>query len=195
MTQPRSWLPGLGVESLVVVFSILAALAADEWWQGRETRAAVSSSLEAIRAEVAANRERLAQVAPYHRKLADTLLALASVGTDRPDPTLHSQGWLQTPELTMAAWEGARATGTTAAMSPEVVGTLADVYGRQAQYLARREAIIPVLYEWILDAGDPDLAEAYEPLAGIISDVASWEALLLEWYERVLVDWPGGAAP
>lgn len=145
MNRPRDWLPRLLLESGVVVVSILAALAADAWWEERETRAAVDTSLESIRAEISGNLDRLQRVAPYHRNLADTLLALRAAGFDQVNPDIYSQGWLITPQLTAAAWEGARATGTT---------------------------------------------------AGIISDVASWERLLMAQYERVMEEWPGqgGAA-
>lgn len=191
MSRSRSWVPRLLVESAVVVFSILAALAADAWWQGRQARGAVEASLESIRSELAGNLNRLQRVAPYHRTLADTLRALGAAGVEEVDPDLYSQGWLITPELTAAAWEGARATGTTTDMTPGMVRTLAEAYQSQSQYLARREAIIPVLYGTILETGDPDLSRAYRPVAGIIGDVAAWEELLLDQYERVLNHWPG----
>mgnify|MGYP005852946999 CR=1 FL=1 len=112
MSRPE-WIPRLAAESLVVVLSILLALAADAWWEGRETRADVEASLTSIRAEIMQNRSRLGDVAPYHRSLADTLLSLASTGAARVPADLYARGWLVTPELTAAAWDGARATGTT----------------------------------------------------------------------------------
>lgn len=184
-------MPRLAVESLVVVLSVLLALAADEWWDRRETRAAVTESLRSIQAEIVQNRARLQEVAPYHRNLADTLQRLAAAGATRVEPDLHARGWLVTRELTAAAWNGARTSGTTSEMAPRTVLLLSDVYQKQAAYLARREAIMPVIYAHVLERGSADLEAAYRPLAGIIGDVASWEAALLVRYEEVLEGWPG----
>lgn len=41
MKRSTEWMPRLVVGSLVVVLSILLALGVNEWWEGRETEAAV----------------------------------------------------------------------------------------------------------------------------------------------------------
>jgi len=128
--------------------------------------------------------------APNHRGLADTLRTLRAAGTETIEPEVYARGWLMTPELPAAAWEGARATGATSEMSHRIGLMLSGVYEQQAQYLERREAIIPVLYQSMLARESPDLSELYWPMTGIISDVASWESALLERYNRILEAWP-----
>lgn len=182
----RDWIPRLAVESVVVVLSILLALGVDEWRDRRESELRVQRSLRSIRSEVERNRQRLRDVAEYHVTLADTLRALAANGVADVGADVYPRGWLLTPELVSGAWRAANATGTTAEMPLEIVLDLSETYEQQAQYRARRESIIPMLYGSLLDDGGASFAARYTSMAAIIHDVGDWEASLLRRYERAL---------
>lgn len=191
MNRHREWLPRLLVESAVVVFSILLALAVNEWWDQRETEAAVQRSLRSIQGEMERNRSRLEEVARYHRELADTLKTLVNAGAEEVPEGVPAHGWLQTPELTSAAWRGAGTTGTASEMPHDLVLILSEAYREQEQYEETRQAIVPVLYDILMERGQNTLRPMFRPLSGIISDVASWEAQLLKKYERALEELEG----
>jgi len=187
MTGPRKrWLPRLVVESVVVMVSILVALVVDEWQEERAAEATVQWSLQSIRHELEHNREVLEETSQYHQALADTLLSLVASGASAIDEGVRPHGWLMTPQLTSAAWHGANATRATADMPASVVLTLAGVYQKQDQYLARREAVFSVLYATAMERNTANLLPMFRPLAGIVNDVAAWESLLLPMYDRAI---------
>lgn len=55
----RSWLPRVVFESVLIVLSVLLALALDEWRRERQQRTNLSFAIESIRAELNANRLQL----------------------------------------------------------------------------------------------------------------------------------------
>lgn len=67
MSRPQ-WIPGLAAESVAVVLSILLALAADAWWEGRETQTAVEVSLTSIQAEIARTGRGSGRWLPHRRE-------------------------------------------------------------------------------------------------------------------------------
>lgn len=76
-------------EGVVIVVSILLALAADAWWDGRQDRAAEAALLESLHAEISLNVEELDQWEALRAQTArhsNALLALV-----RPNaPPIHS---------------------------------------------------------------------------------------------------------
>lgn len=182
----RQWTARLLVESAVVVFSILLALAVDEWRQARATEERVQDSLESLRSELVENRRTLRQARGYHAELADTLFTLASAGREEPPEGVPSQGWLLSVELLSNAWEVATTSGTTADMSHGTAVALARAFDQQDSYLERRRALLPVVYEAAVTRETPSLRRLYPAMAGIVSDVADWERQVLEAYDSAL---------
>jgi hypothetical protein len=60
-------LPRILVEGLVIIASILLALAADAWWDGVQARGEEREILKALRAEFETNQNVIAQTAKVHR--------------------------------------------------------------------------------------------------------------------------------
>lgn len=79
-----SWAARLGLEAVVVVLSILLALFAREWWEGRETRERVDEAMRSIRTELRHNQEEIREAARYHQRVADRLAAVAGSTADAP---------------------------------------------------------------------------------------------------------------
>jgi hypothetical protein len=65
----------LVAEMFVIVFSVLAALAANEWRQTQTRTTTIATVREGIRTETLANREQVAQALEHHRDLVAQLTA------------------------------------------------------------------------------------------------------------------------
>jgi len=50
---------------------------------------------------------------------------------------------------------------------------------------------MPVLYAAVMERDAASLLPLFRPLAGIVNDVAAWEALLLSHYDRALGELDG----
>lgn len=78
--------PRILVEGVVIVASILLALAADAWWDSVQERAVERNVLSAIRAEFETNLEILAQTSRSHRKaLSATQTVISASQSDSLD--------------------------------------------------------------------------------------------------------------
>ena len=84
-----SW-PRISVEGIVIVASILLALAADAWWDGVQERAEERKVISAIRAEFEMNLEILAHTGEQHRRALGAIqtVVLAS-GSDSVDAEVY----------------------------------------------------------------------------------------------------------
>lgn len=182
----RRWLPRLAVESLVVVFSILLALVVNEWRQEEEREDRRERATEAIRAELLHNYRELQSVHPYHVGLADTLRSAFETGAESVDPGVRPQGWIRSVDLVSAAWETARATGTTADFPYDAVLTLSRAYESQAGFRRKKEDLIhPVLLR-AMDRDVPSLLNDPRGMGLVLNTLSDWEANLLREYERTL---------
>jgi hypothetical protein len=70
--------PRILIEGVVIVASILLALAADAWWDGVQEREEERKVLSAIRAEFEMNLENLAQTGEYHRRALTAMQTVVS---------------------------------------------------------------------------------------------------------------------
>ena len=68
-----TWLPRVIVESALIVFSVLVALAVDEWRATRATEARAREAVAAITAELQANRSATERARDFHRGIHATL--------------------------------------------------------------------------------------------------------------------------
>ena len=138
------------VESVLVVGSILLALALDEWNEGQDYQDLATLSLVNFEREIQQNRLRLEDVTPFHVGLRDVLaniqqnrLRLEDVtpmpvdcgragGAAVPATTIRNilEGF-QPALLVSTAWETAVATGALGYMDYEVVAGLSRTYNLQ----------------------------------------------------------------
>jgi hypothetical protein len=70
--------PRISVEGIVIVASILLALAADAWWDSVQERTVERNVLSTIRAEFETNLEVLAQTSRSHRKALSAMQTVIS---------------------------------------------------------------------------------------------------------------------
>jgi hypothetical protein len=231
----------LMAEMGIIVFSVLLALAVNEWRQAAARRAAVDTVLEMVRSEATRNRAEVARALTHHQGLLDQLRAggivMARVplgivpldttsapavarslnailqeeaaGQGRPLPPpfqatrLPDGHWflqseegsirleihgdtavvrgtgnitLSPPFLVEAAWEAAQVTQAALHMDPEIVEAMARI----RQLHRNVEAVVSRLVDMLYGASSRS-----EPVSAL-SDLASFEALLVDAYDELL---------
>ena len=122
------------VESVLVVGSILLALALDEWNEGQDYQDLATLSLLNFEREIQQNRLRLEDVTPFHVGLRDVLANMDAGGAAVPATTIRNvlEGF-QPALLVNTAWETAVATGALGYMDYDVVAGLSRTYNLQEQ--------------------------------------------------------------
>ena len=130
----RAWISRVLVESLLVVGSILLALALDEWNEGQDYQDLATLSLVNFEQEIQQNRLRLEDVTPFHGGLRDVLANLDAGGAAVSTTTIRNilEGF-QPALLVRTAWETAVATGALGYMDYDVVAGLSRTYNLQEQ--------------------------------------------------------------
>ena len=127
------WLLRVSIESLLIVVSILLALAMDEWREAMQKRELAEQSLQIFEREMRQNMERLEGVTPFHVGLRDVVAGMA----EQPERITEAQSimeGLEAPVLLNTAWETAVATGALTHIPVETVSALSLTYSMQRRY-------------------------------------------------------------
>ena len=137
----------LGVQTFAVVLGILLALAIDDWRKERETRESTAAAMNAVRAELEANRE---QAGETHERLHALVAALADdekAGADTQKPCNEYKDWdgIGVPLLLDAAYETTIATQVFAHTDFGRAQSIAEAYGLQHIYLDERNRVVDLL--------------------------------------------------
>lgn len=186
MARWREWLPRVAVESMLIVLSILLALAVDQWRESRSRAERAELALAAIQAEMRENRRLVEKALDYHVTLADTLSVLAERGVNKPPPGAYPQGLAAPGRVIRTAWETARSTGTIVDLPYPVVLRLSRVYGRQAEYEELSRALLHTAYTQVASEGVEAFLRGYANWIGVAQDFAGRERILLEAYDAAL---------
>lgn len=186
MRSWREWLPRVLVESALIVFSILLALAADGWWESRKERLLAEQALDSFIQEIRANRESLQRIMPYHAGLYSQFQALSSAGPVLTFGDLRRiegfQGF-RPAFLTDTAWRTALATGALVHMDYEIVARLSALYTLQQRFVeTSRPDFIQGAGAWT----DANIGSTVLSALLYLGDVTAGEQGLLESYELVL---------
>ena len=154
----RPWISRVLVESLLVVGSILLALALDEWNEDREFEDLASRSLVNFEREIQQNRLRVEDVSLFHAGLRDVLANRDASGTAVPTTTIRNimEGF-QPAILVSTAWETAVATGTLGYMDYDVVAGLSLTYNMQGRLVTLNQSGLNDLLVGGFRSGDADL--------------------------------------
>lgn len=133
MTFPRRRPPRIAIESLLIVFSILLALAMNAWWGGREDRARIAQALVHLDAEILANRDLVTSLLPYHEALVGIFAEFVEREDAATNRDLQDAGFrgFRPPSFLRAAWETALASGVSGLMDFDDVSRLGRVYSVQ----------------------------------------------------------------
>jgi hypothetical protein len=151
-TTPE-WLLRVSIESLLIVLSILLALAVDQWREGRNNQELAQQSLQIFAQEIEQNLAMMNDLVPYHVGLQQVVAEMA----EQPDRSVdvHSivEG-LQPTALLNTAWETALATGAFRHMDVSTVSRLSRVYGLQQRFRDQTTIGRPELF--VASAATPD---------------------------------------
>lgn len=172
-------------ESALIVFSILLALAVNQWSDSRKQRALTTRSLSAIRDEVAGNADRVRERLPYHRSLEGELHRLDSLGTVHryADFRQGAPDWsgFMNPELDGTAWQSAVTLGAVSNMGFDTVRTLSRLYNLQTRFDQYNVSVIPTI-----DFSDAVMASTVRRMYVYVSTMRTNEDTLLNRFEGVL---------
>jgi hypothetical protein len=137
----RPWISRVLVESVLVVGSILLALALDEWSEDQDFQDLATLSLLNFEREIEQNRLRLEDVTPFHAGLRDIMANMDAGGPEVPATTIRNilEGF-QPALLVSTAWETAVATGALGYMDYNVVAGLSLTYNLQERLVALNES-------------------------------------------------------
>ena len=146
------------VESVLVVGSILLALALDEWNEGQDYQDLATLSLLNFEREIQQNRLRLEDVTPFHVGLRDVLANIDIDDAAVPATTIRNilEGF-QPALLVSTAWETAVATGALGYMDYEVVAGLSRTYNLQERLATLSRSGMNDLLMGGLRSGETDL--------------------------------------
>jgi hypothetical protein len=154
----RSWISRVLVESVLVVGSILLALAVDEWSEEQDFQDLATLSLLNFEREIQQNRLRLEDVTPFHVGLRDLLTNMDAGGTEVSATTIRNilEGF-QPALLVSTAWETAVATGALGYMDYDVVAGLSLTYNLQERLVTLNQSGLNDLLVSGFRGGEGDL--------------------------------------
>ncbi len=135
MTKMSEWLPRVVFESLLIVVSILLALALDQWQEDLEIEELVDRSVQSFEQEVRRNKMRVEDVAPYHIGLQEILTRLdEGEGVKSLMEYRNIMEGFQATLLLRTAWDTSVATGALSRMDYELVAALSQTYDAQNRF-------------------------------------------------------------
>jgi hypothetical protein len=137
-----AWLLRAFVESFFIMFSILLALAVDNWRENRQHRRLAQQSLQIFEREIRQNLDRIDDVAPYHSGLRSVVAEALTNPGHAADMRSIVEG-LQPTVLLNTAWQTALATGALTHIDVEIVSALSLTYSIQERFREDTRASLP----------------------------------------------------
>lgn len=180
------WLGKLLVESLLIVLSILLALAMDSWREGRQNAARAEQALASFEAEIRRNKAVIETVMPYHLRLQKDLIRLRDEGAIRTFEDLQNiEGFegFRPAILEETAWRTAVATGTLEHLDYETVQILSRLYTAQERVIAHSD---PTYLFGATSLADENIPALVRGATFYLGDLTSGDRSLVEAYEKVL---------
>ena len=175
----------LSVQSVMIVFSVLLALAASSWADARKQQRLGDQALLSFAHEIRANRARVAKLLPYHDSLDVAASRADSAGSVRnyADWRRAFPGWsgFAPPDLTTAAWQGALASGALSNIRYDRVASLSGVYTVQNKLDAFNASYIP-----LFDFSDAAMPSTVRRMHAYGATVVSFERTLVSSYDATL---------
>jgi type II secretory pathway pseudopilin PulG len=194
--KDRTWVTQLIIQPIMIIVSILAALAVNNW---QESRAKVKRQAEARSAfvnEISANKQLLlsADYLPHHRRLQGEYAAASK--QDGADPgTFFETGVHPTP-LRDSAWRMLSGTGTLMELPSGFVLALTDIYRLQDSIEKRNEGFLNSLGSPRSDRETPAYAkDLTRSIHMFLNDLVPAEEMLLRSYDRALERFSSEKAP
>lgn len=191
-----AWAPRALAESLLIVFSVVLALAVSEWAQARRTAARVAEMRGYLIAEIRSNRALLARDAylPHHARLKQMFgRATGRPGTPvsraRAEPALRAlfKTGLHQSSLQDAVWTSISSGDLLEQLKPREMFALAGLYRMQANMATlnlggyeNALGLIDVL------GSDGSAARPMMRMTLFLEDLVAFEGALIRRYDQTL---------
>jgi type II secretory pathway pseudopilin PulG len=166
----------LSIESVLVVLSVLLALALNAWYDHSQEQEKVERALRSLYAELTETQSALENRIPYHAALIDTMRS--------DDLSFQAPLALQFAVPNDEAWQTAQQTGTVGLMSYELARPISNAYAvaSDLEFLFRNS------YSLLFDGpnylgADPEQVRGFW---GYLNDYKNLEVRLLDRVNRAL---------
>lgn len=180
MNGKRDWILRALAESVLITFSILLALAVENWAEQQRNQELAMQSLSIFEREIRQNLARVEDVAPYHQGLRSVVAEMAGDPGRAVEVRSVLEG-LEPPVLLNTAWETAVAVGSLTHMDFDIVQALSLTYSIQGQFQEKsRPAARPRM-----DTGELS-AEGVNAVLAYITELERSESELLGIYAQAL---------
>lgn len=142
MRASQEWVVRALAESVLIVVSIVLALAVDEWRENRQNQELAQQSLEIFEREIRQNLSRIEDAAPYHAGLRDVIGGMSAREGAEADLRAAIEG-LEPVVLLNTAWETALATGVLTHLEFASVSALSLTYSLQERFAEASRSGMP----------------------------------------------------
>jgi hypothetical protein len=185
--KDRTWLTQLIIQPIMIVLSILAALAVNDWQESRAKIKRVADARAAFVNEITANKQLLLATdhLPHHRKL-QTDYAAAMKNNEADPGTFFETGLHPTP-LRDSAWRMLSGSATLMELPSGFVLALTDIYRLQDSIEKRNEGFLNALSSPRPDRDTPAYArDVARSISMFLNDLVPAEEQLLRHYDHAL---------
>jgi type II secretory pathway pseudopilin PulG len=186
MDRFKKTFPDLALESVMIVVSVLLALAASSWADAHKEQRLAVQARESFVQEVRANRARIMRALPYHRALTDAVLLVDSTGGVPSYAAWRRRvpiwSGFAPPDIASMAWQSALATGALSRMPFREVASLSNVYTLQGRLDTFNAAYLP-----LFDFSDLAMSGTVRRMHAYMQTILSYETTLLAEYDTTLV--------
>jgi hypothetical protein len=171
----------LGIEALSTIFSVLFALAIDDWRSARADQQRVLEALWSVRREVVGNGQVLIGRMGYFGPLRDTVQALiARRGMNASIDDIPGWKGFPPPILGDAAYETAIATEAFQHMDYRLAASVSRVFAFQGVYTD--------LFDKALDRVIEDRVKSLAELSAMVREVVDLSCELLTTYQQLVTE-------
>lgn len=187
MRRLGQWLPRALFESFLIVLSILAALAVNEWRDNRERANRAAETRAAFVNEIRSNRDLLASdpILPHHKRLHDEYRKLSEAGSTA-EGALFETG-VHPAALRDAAWRSFSTGSTLVDFPPDDVVLLSDIYRAQEDLEQLNAGYLAAMRTARADRETPEFQrDMNRSISMYLSDMLGFEERLLKIYDQAL---------
>jgi hypothetical protein len=172
----REWLARALFEGALIAASLIAALALNEWKDGRDRQARVRDALAAIQLELQANRDEI------QRAVAGTAGVIGKIKEATKEQRRYEEGMLRRPQLVSTAWDSSRTAAITNDLPFPVLMAVGRAYTLQADYQRDMASFYSTLLSGTLGdvRGNPQL------MIGLLNEMDGNARRLSQEYGRAL---------
>ena len=189
--KERPWLSQLIIQPIMIVVSILAALAVNNWQESRTLAKRVAEARSAFANEIAANRQMLVsdRYLPHHRRLQAEYLKAMNENLSEPG-SFFETGMHPAP-LRDSAWRMLSGSATLMQLPSEFVLALTDIYQLQDSIQKRNDGFLNAIGAPRSDRDTPAYnKDVTRSIAMFLNDLVPAEDQLVRDYDYVLKKFP-----